>query len=192
MSNNYTIVETSKLAAIHGGGHIYSLIADEDIENGSIGYVGELSEDVEGLETHEFKTFTADTLGSAKAVLVASTEWNYDECSKKNQLLSNYINEAGIAFRAYDLAYADEFMLSDTGFDATGVESLAKGQYVILAADSTKLKVVATETETADAYFVGKIIGTANRGYGWETKSNNTYGNFRKMYLVKVMKNELK
>ena len=188
MGKNYTIVETSKLAAVRGGGHIYSLIADEDIENGSVGYVGELSEDVEGLETHEFKTFSTDTLGTAKAVLVASTEWNYDDCSKANQLLSNYINEAGIAFRAYDLAYGDEFMISETGFSATTMP--AKGQYVTLNAGSTKFAL--SDSEPADAYFVGKIIGTAKRGYGWTTKDNKAYGSYRLMYLVKVLKNEVK
>ena len=39
MDKNYTVVETSKIAAVRGGGHLYSLIADVDVENGHIGYV---------------------------------------------------------------------------------------------------------------------------------------------------------
>ena len=38
MDKNYTVVETSKIAAVRGGGHLYSLIADVDVENGHIGY----------------------------------------------------------------------------------------------------------------------------------------------------------
>lgn len=191
MNNNYTIVETSKLAAVRGGGHLYSLISDTDIENGSVGYVGDLSESVEGMETHEFGTFDADTLGKKRAVLVANPEWNYDEGSRKNQALNQYINKAGVPFRAYDLEDGGEFMLSAPGFDATGVEAIEKGQYVILAADSTKFKIVATEGETADAAFVGKIEKSVKRGYGWAAKNGSVYGQPYTMYLVHILKNEL-
>lgn len=191
MNNNYTIVETSKLAAVRGGGHLYSLIADTDIENGSIGYVGDLAESVEGMETHEFGTFDADTLGKKRAVLVANPEWDYDECSRAKQALNQYINKAGVPFRAYDLEHDGEFMLSATGFDATGVDAIEKGQYVILAADSTKLKIVATEAETVDCAFVGKIEKSVKRGYGWTAKNGSVYGKPYTMYLVHILKNEL-
>lgn len=191
MNNNYTIVETSKLAAVRGGGHLYSLISDVDIENGSVGYVGDLSESVEGMETHEFGIFDADTLGKKRAVLVANPEWNYDEGSRKNQALNQYINKAGIPFRAYDLEDGGEFMISAPGFDATGVEAIEEGQYVILAAGSTKFKIVATEAETADSAFVGKIEKSVKRGYGWTAKNGSVYGQPYTMYLIHVLKNEL-
>ena len=62
MDKNYTVVETSKIAAVRAG-HLYSLITDVDVENGHIGYVGDLAADVEGLETHEFLAPTADLIG---------------------------------------------------------------------------------------------------------------------------------
>ena len=79
MDKNYTVVETSKLAAVRGGAHIYSVIADEAIQNGSIGYVGMLAKGVEGQETYEFGIFDENTIGKKKAVLVANPEWDYDE-----------------------------------------------------------------------------------------------------------------
>lgn len=189
MDKNYTVVETSKLAAVRGGGHIYSVISDDEIQNGHIGYVGMLSDAVEGQETYEFGVFEADTLGKKRVVLVANPEWDYDECKKTNQALYNYINKADVPFRAFDLADNDVFAISATGFDATGVASIEKGQYVIPAAGATTLKIVATEDETADAGFVGVIEGTVKRSHGWTAKNGTTYGRPSVMYWVRVLKN---
>ena len=189
MDKNYTVVETSKLAAVRGGGHIYSVIADEDIQNGHIGYVGMLAEGVEGQETYEFGIFDAETLGKKKAVLVANPEWDYDECKKTNQALYNYINKADVPFRAYDLADNDVFAVSAPGFDSTGVASIEKGQYVILAADATTMKIVATEAETEGKGFVGVIEGTVKRSHGWTAKNGTTYGRPSVMYWVRVIRN---
>lgn len=191
MDKNYTVVETSKLAAVHGGAHLYSVISDEDIQNGSIGFIGLRAKDVEGQETYEFGVYDADTLGKKKAVLVANPEWDYDECHRTNQALYNYINEAGKVFRAYDLIDNDKFALSASGFDASGVDSIEEDQYVILAADATTLKIVATEAETEGAGFVGIIEGKAKRGYGWTAKNGKTYGRPSVVYWVRVLKNDV-
>lgn len=191
MDKNYTVVETSKLAAVYGGAHIYSAVSDEDIQNGSIGYIGLRAKNVEGQETYEFGIFDEDTLGKKKAVLVANPEGDYDECHRTNQALYNYINEAGKVFRAYDLIYNDKFALSESGFDTSGVESIEEDQYVILTADSTTLKIVETEDETDGAGFVGIIEGKAKRGHGWTAKNGKTYGRPSVIYWVRVLKNEV-
>ena len=191
MDKNYTVVETSKLAAVRGGAHIYSVISDEDIQNGHIGYIGLLSDEVEGQETYEFGVFDANTVGKKRVVLVANPEWDYDECRKTNQALYNYINKAGVAFRAFDLIDGDKFAISASGFDASGVESIEKGQYVVVAADATTLKIVASEDETADEGFVGVIEGMAKRGQGWTSKNGTTYGRPSVVYWVRVIKNAI-
>lgn len=189
MDKNFTIVDTSNLAAVRGGAHIYSLVADEDIQNGSIGYVGVPAEEFEGVETYEFGVFDKDTLNQKKAVLVANPEWNYEDGLAK-QALSKYTNKAGVPFVALDLVEGDKFRLSEEGFDATGVDALEKGQFVVLTAGDTKLKVVATEAETEGCGFVGRIDYMAKTGYGWITKSNTVYGMPINMWMVKVIKNE--
>lgn len=191
MDMNYTVVETSKLAAVRGGAHIYSLICDEDIQNGHIGYVGLLADSVEGQETYEFGIFDEATLGKRKAVLVAHPEWNYDECNRKNQALYNFINEAGVAFRGFDLTYGDVFAVTEGAFDTTGVGTIEKDQYVILAAGTTTMKIVATEAETAGVGFVGIIEGKAKRGQGWVAKGGQAYGRPYDVYFVRVLKNEV-
>lgn len=189
MDKNYTVVETSKLAAVRGGAHIYSVISDEEIQNGHIGYVGMLAKDVEGQETYEFGIFDEATLGKKKVVLVADPEWDYDECKRSNQALYNYINKAEVPFRAFDLIENDVFAISASGFDASGVDAIEADQYVIPVADTTTLKVVATEEETADAGFVGIIEGTVKRSHGWTAKNGTVYGRPSVMYWVRVLKN---
>lgn len=186
MDKNYTVVETSKLAAVRGGGHIYSLIADEDVQNGHIGYVGDLADDAEGLEIHEFLAPTTALINKDRVVLVANPEWDYDETRRSNQALYNYINIAGKAFRAYDLIAHDVFADSKEGFNGEP----EVGKYVIAEADKTTLKVV-EEGETAGQGFYGKIIGTAQRGLGWTTKGGTVYGRPYIVYFVEVKRNDI-
>ena len=191
MDKNYTVVETSKLAAVKGGGHLYSLISDEDIQNGHIGYVSDLAGDVQGQETYEFGVFDADTINAKRAVLIAHPEWDYDESKKTNQALYNYINKADEPFRAYSLIECDVYAVSATGFNATGVSEIKKGQYAILEAGKTTLKIVATEAETAGCGFVAQIGDPVKRGLGFTTVKGQTYGRPSTMYWVHIKRNDI-
>ena len=190
MDKNYAVVETSKLAAVRGGGHIYSLIHDDDVENGCVGYVGALAEDVEGQETYEFGVFDEDTLGKHKVILVATPEWSYEDCHRDRQALYNFINEAGVVFRGFDLIVNDVYAVSAPAINAGEIEEIKANQYLITEAGSMKLKLVATEAETADSAFVAKIEGKAVRNYGWEAKNGNYYGRKSVVYFVRVLKND--
>lgn len=189
MNKNYTVVETSKIAAVHGGGHIYSLISEDDVENGHIGYVGDLSDDVEGIETHEFLAPTTDLINNSKVILVASTEWNYDESSKTNQALYNYINEAGRPFRGYDLAAHDMYAVTAGGIDA-GSGTITVGKYVIAQNGKTTVKMVEA-ADIAGQGFYGKIVGSAKRGLGWTAKGGAVYGHPYTVYFIEVLRNDI-
>ena len=191
MDKNYTVVETSKLAAVKGGGHLYSLISDEDIQNGHIGQVSDLAGDVQGQETYEFGVFDADTINAKRAVLIAHPEWDYDESKKTNQALYNYINKADEPFRAYSLIEGDVYAVSATGFNATGVSEIKKGQYAILEAGKTTLKIVATEAETAGCGFVAQIGDPVKRGLGFTTVKGQTYGRPSTMYWVHIKRKDI-
>lgn len=191
MDNNYAVVETTRLAAVRGGAHIYSAIAEEDIQNGSVGYLGDLAENVEGYETYEFKTFDSDSLGKHPVVLVANPEWDYCECRKTNQALYNYINKAGKVFRVFDLIRGDNYGITAPGLDVSGLSGseIEEGYYVITAEDTTKLKVVKTEAETNDSGFVGKIIGIVKKTVTMTAKNGTTYGRPSTMYLINIKRN---
>lgn len=191
MDKNYTVVETSKLAAVRGGGHIYSLISDDDVQNGHIGYVGDLADEVQGQETYEFGVFDADTINKKRAVLVANPEWDYDESRRTNQALYNFINKADEPFRCFSLIEGDVFAVSAKGFNATGVDAIEKGQYVILEAGKTTLKIVETEEETDGYGFVGQIGDPVKRGLGFTSVNGQTYGRPSTMYFVHIKRNDI-
>ena len=185
---SYTVVETSKLAAVRGGGHIWSLISDTDVENGHVGFVGDLDSDTPGLETHEFVAPTSDLINAQRPVLVANPEWNYDESSKVNQAMYNYINKADVPFRAYDLARGDVYAVTAEGINA---ETVTVGKYVILEDGKTTVKMV-EEADTSGLGFVGRIIGSAQRGLGWTAKNSTTVvGRPYTVYFIEILRNDI-
>lgn len=191
MDKNYPVVETGKLAAVRGGAHIYSLIAEDDVPNGAVGYVGDLAEDVQGQETHEFGVFDSTTIGKKKVVLVANPEWSYEECYRDRQALNNYTNEAGKVFRAFDLTYNDEFKVSEPALDLGELDEVEVGMYVILEEEKVTLKVVEDDDESlATAPFIGIIEFIKEKGFGFLNKSDIPVGKKIKMYNVRVLKNE--
>lgn len=188
MDKNYTVVETSKLAAVQGGEHIYSLITDEDIENGHIGYVGDIVEG-EGLEIRAFEVFDADTINKKRVVLVANPEWSYDGTRRSDQAMANYINVADVPFRAYGIALSgDIYGVSEGGIDMGAATEIAVGQYVTNAAGSTKVHVV---DDVDGLGFAGKIVGKVQRGLGWQTVGGQTYGRPYVIYLIEVLRNDI-
>lgn len=189
MNKNYTVVETSKIAAVRGGGHMYSLISDVDVENGHIGYVGDMAADVEGIETHEFLAPTADLINKSKVILVANPEWDYDECKRSNQALYNFVNEAERPFRGYDLMAHDMYAVTTGGIDA-GEDEIEIGKYVIAQDGKTTVKMV-DEAGIAGQGFYGKIVGSAKRGLGWTVKSGATYGHPYVVYFIEILRNDI-
>lgn len=183
------VVETSRLAATHWGAHIYSLVHDANIDNGNVGYVGALSEDIDGQETYEFGVFDSETIGKKRAVLVAHPEWSYDESTRANQALSAYYNKAGIPFRAFDLTAGDDFKISEECFDASGVDEIEAGQYVVLDNGKTTFKIV--EEEPATAGFYGVITGKYQRAAGFKQENGTLYGEPTFVYGVHVERNDL-
>ena len=160
------------------------------MENGHIGYVGDLATDVEGLETHEFLAPTADLIGKDRVVLVANPEWDYDETRRTNQALYNYINEADRPFRGYDLIAHDVYAVSKEGINFGSADAPEVGKYVIAEAGKTTVKMV-EKADTTGQGFVGKIIGTAKRGLGWKTEGGKQYGRPYIIYFIEILRNDI-
>lgn len=153
-----SIVRLDSLQAIYGGGHIYSVKAAEDVQNGFVGVAGNL---VAG--EREVRNF--DKPGDPavnKAVLVAQDEIVYDESSMAKQNLKNFVIEAGKVFRAYDLAPGDVFSVSTDAITALAADVVV-GNNVILAADSYKLA-ESDAAGTAGKKFIGRIEAIENIG----------------------------
>lgn len=161
--NEYMVAESTLLT----GARIFSLQSTKDIQNGAIVGKGDLV-------TGEDSVYTALDDYSDDMYLVLHPAWSYDDCRRVNQNEENFINKAGVAFRAYklekDMKYKiynieETFSVGDlVKYDA------ATGKYVA-DADGT-LKVVTVE-EVGFPYFIGSlgapVAGDDDNEYGYAT-----------------------
>lgn len=154
----------------------FSLQSDTDIENGAIVGKGDL---VEG----ETSVYEAETDYSTGMYLVLNPAWSYDTSRMVNQNEENYINKAGVAFRAYrlekDMKYKVYNADVDTPFVKGDAVKFEGGKYVKDEGGSPKLKVVDVE-DFGFPFCVGSQ-GTLNGDYGYSV------GEVMKKYTIEVV-----
>lgn len=168
----HAVCETTNLRAVHYAERIWDAVADIDIDNGTIGYLENPSD--EGV----IHTFKAGTKEGESLVLVHMPEWTEDTSNRLNQRKDKFFNPKGVPFRAFTLKKGDEFALSPEGF--AGKPEV--GKYVSVNANG-KLEVADAPAE--GAVMVGKIMRQRQIGSTLVTKLRE-YGYARMMYTVKV------
>ena len=172
MRNGYMCVETVFLPR----SVCFSLQSESDVENGAIVGKGDL---VDG-ETSVYEAEAAYTDGM---YLVANPAWSYDTSSVLNQNEENFINKAGIAFRAYrlekDMKYKVYNVDASTPFAVGDGLKFESGKYLKDDGGSPKLKVVAVE-DFGFPFCVGSQ-GIANGNFGYAV------GETMKKYTIEVV-----
>lgn len=175
--NKYMTVETTFM----DGCACFSLQSTEDIENGAIVGKGDLV-------TDEDSVYTATTDYSNGMFLVANPAWDYDTSWAENQNEANFINKAGIPFRAYELKLKDrKFKVGNLPSTVTLTEGdfveFKNGAYAKATGD-TALKVVKVE-ERGYPFFVGsygmQVAGDTANDYGYVMNTRN------KKYTIEVV-----
>ena len=131
----YGVVHTSKVKATKVG-HIYSVVSAEDVQNGSVGYVGDLKENE--TEVREFLKPTTELL-PGELVIIATPELIYNEDRMASGSLGKFINEKGLAMVAIPLEKGDELEISTNMIDALATKPV-KGNYLVPQNGSYKLK----------------------------------------------------
>lgn len=152
MAKINAVVRLDKVKSVYGG-HIFSVKATEEMENGMVAHLGNLlpeEREVYGLQ----KPATA-TIAQKGLVLIAHSPINYDESKMSSASEQNYSIEAGEVVRAYEIHEKDIFSVTKEGLDLLGENPVA-GNYVVAQNGSFKLKEVATLAGTEA--FVGKIV----------------------------------
>ena len=168
----HAVCETTNLRAVHYAERIWDAVADVDIDNGTIGYLENPSD--EGV----IHTFKAGTMEGKAPVLVHMPEWTEDTSNRLNQRKDKFFNPAKVPFRAFTLKEGDEFALSPEGFAGEPVV----GKYVSVNADG---KLAVADAPVEGAVMVGKIMRKRQIGSTLVTKVRE-YGYARMMYTVKV------
>lgn len=166
--NSYMTVETT---ALHGC-TCFSLQSTTDIQNGAIVGKGDL---VDG----EKSVYAALDDYSDGMYLVAHPAWSYKNDSATNQNEENFINKAGVAFKAYELKkdrkYKIANVLGDVSFEKGDFVEFKDGAYA-KATGETKLKIVDVE-EIGFPYCIGSvgvtITGDNTNKYGYAIDTRN-------------------
>ena len=168
-------------------GHIYNCVqADDDLENGFVGILGDL---VPGeRELYNFVKPTTAGFATTPLVLVFNPELRYEQYVTTDNSLTKYYIEAGTPFNAYELQRTDIFSVSDVGIDTIDGTGGTVGNYVVPQNNSYKLKEV-DSIEGITSAFVGKIIAKESIGTTTYVGSAGNASNIINFIVIEVVKN---
>lgn len=179
----YSVVRLDNVKAVYTG-HIFSIKAPEELQNGFVGHLGDFVNGEREVRTLE-KPTTA-SIDQKGLVLIAHSPINYDESTMASASEQNYKIEAGEVVRAYELHEHDIFSVTKEGIDLIGADATV-GNYVVAQDGSFKLKEVATLTGTEA--FVGKIIAQEAVGTTTVVGANGAVGRVLEYVVIEVIKN---
>lgn len=181
------VVRLDSLAAVYGGGHIYSVQSNAVVQNGSVGVVGNLL-----AGEREVRSFDKPAdLAKAKAALVAQDEIMYDQTRKSQNNLKNFEIAAGVPFRAYELKEDDIFSVSKDAIDAIGTDVVVGNKVTLTLAShlfTEKLPEGQTGGVTTER-FVGRIEAVEQIGVTTVVGAPGVVGGVVDMVVIRVEKN---
>ena len=150
------VCHTVKVKEANRGGRLYSAIHTEELENGSVIFLGALEEGE--MESRKAVVPTTELIAKETPMLVMNAEMIYDESTKSKQALGNYTNVANKAFAVVPLSQFDEIELSKEAF--TG-QTPSVGKFVVAKNGTAKWEVVNSAPSTGHV-LVGKITSKRN------------------------------
>ena len=158
------VAESTLMLATECGGHFYNMVADEDVDNGSVVQAPTPEKWVENDYFQAVKPAITD-----KIALVLTPVNIYPEYTKlMREDEGNFYNAAGEQMRVYEVYATDRFSLNADAFDTDA--NPKKDAYVCVKADSYKLTTAESDPSSTHG-FVGQII---------QVNPNGTYDIFVK------------
>lgn len=148
-------------------GHHYNLVADVDVDNGSVAVIGDR------VKSDLFKA-KVPAVGD-KIVFILTAPKIYEEYTTRMQEESNFYNAKGEAMRAYEIQDTDRFTLSAEAFNEDAAPAV--GKYVVVDGTGYKLTTVDSKPNMTQYGFVGHIYEIANNGNYrvWVDKNAQVY-----------------
>lgn len=187
----YSILETTNMAATKYAARIYDVVCEEDIENGTLGYLDGL----DGSDGDVIYKFVKGFKAGEDVVIANNSAWSedtYNTGHTKDMRRDNFIIKAGERFRAFVVKKHDEFALTLPGFTADTQSIVSKTEDftetdVFLTIDATTGKLKASTTSTSGAEFEARIMRKRMLGGTLSTPIRN-YGYSYMIYEVRVTK----
>lgn len=145
------VVETSDMTSVQVG-HLYHLVADKDMDNGSVVSLGDF---VKGDVWKAKVPAKGD-----KLILINTSVVIYEEYTTKCQEEARFYNAKGDILRGFEMKDTDKFALSAEAFNEEAEPAV--GKYVAVTGTSEKL--MTFDDEPTDTGFVGFIYDIATNG----------------------------
>ena len=154
MSRNHTVFDSVNMASTKYAERIFDCVCDEDIDNGTFGYMGEL------VDRNIYK-FVKGTKAGEKVLVVDVPAWDENESSVLNQRRNRFYIPAGTPFRARIVKVNDEFGITIEGI-STDTQTVVSEQTDFMANDvfltvGNDGKLVAATTSTNDAIMEARV-----------------------------------
>ena len=177
MADKFNVFESTNMATTHYAKRILDATCDEDIENGTFGYL---------TGTDDVKTFVKGYKAGEEIVVADNPAWDVEMVNSPKRSgvrKDKYVNKANIPFRVRVIAEGDTFATAIEGVTTASQELMKKDAYVTI--DETTGKLVAKASSTTDAGFEAVVEKEQLRGGVIETTAHN-YGYSTKMYVCTV------
>ena len=173
------VVESTNMASTGGATRIFDCVADEVIENGMVGGLGDLADG----ESHIYK-FNKGVPEGHTYVIVDQPVWNPDESRMTNQRRDQFVIPAGTPFRVRQLMINDEFGITKDGFTTATASKAAPGKFVTVDTATGKFKV--EDSEPASGSYL-KIMRKRMMGSTLVTAAH-TYGTSAELFELRVIR----
>ena len=108
MSKLHTVFSSTNMASTKYAERIFDVVCDEDVDNGTFGYMGEL------VDRNMYK-FVKGTKDGEKVLVADQPAWDEDTSSVLNQRRARFFIPAGTPFRARVVKVNDEFGITIEG-----------------------------------------------------------------------------
>ena len=154
MTKAHTVFESTNMFSTKYAARIYDCVCEEDIDNGTFGYLGEMTE----LKLYKFVKGTTE---GGKVLVADQPAWDEDETSRLNQRRCNFYIPAGTPFRARVVEVDDKFAITIEGI-SEGTQAVVSEQTDFIANDvfltvGEDGKLVASTTSTDGAAMEARI-----------------------------------
>lgn len=175
----YTVFESTNMKSSRFAERIFDCVAEEDIENGTFGYLGDQAE--EGGHIYKFeKGFKA----GEPVVVADQPAWEEDYRRTADMRRDKFVIKAGTPFRVRVVAKNDEFAITVEGVTPATRELMKVGAFLTI--DNTTGKLVAADAAAEGDQVMEAVVERKRIVGGTLATAAHNYGYANEMFTARV------